>query len=55
MRKYHLVRRSNPRMTTTILLYINGLLLSLLVGAILLYALDIDPFEYYGRKKIRIL
>lgn len=49
MRKYHLVRRSNPRMTTTILLYINGLLLSLLVGAILLYALDIDPFEYYGK------
>lgn len=49
MRRYHLVRRTDPGLRRTILLYINGLLLSLVVGAILLYSLKIDPFEYYGK------
>jgi simple sugar transport system permease protein len=49
MRKYHLVRRADAKIQRTLIYYAIGLLVSLTIGAILLAALGINPFEYYGK------
>ena len=49
MRKFHLVRRADAQLKRTLIYYAVGILISLLIGAIILAALGINPFEYYGR------
>ena len=49
MRKYHLVRRADAKIQRTLIYYAIGILVSLTIGAILLAALGINPFEYYGK------
>ena len=49
MRKYHLVRRADSRLGRTLLFYAVGIIVSLLIGAVILWALGIKPWEYYGK------
>lgn len=49
MKKYHLVRRADAQLKRTLIYYAAGILISLLIGAVILAALGINPFEYYGR------
>ena len=49
MRKYHLVRRADAQFKRTLIYYAIGILVSLTIGAVILAALGINPFEYYGR------
>ena len=49
MRKYHLVRRADAKIQRTLIYYAIGILVSLSIGAVLLAALGINPFEYYGK------
>ncbi len=49
MRKYHLVRRADARLKRTLIYYAIGILVSLIIGAIILVALGINPLDYYGR------
>ena len=49
MRKFHLVRRADAQLKRTLIYYAIGILVSLTIGAIILAALGINPFEYYGR------
>lgn len=49
MRRYHLVRRADSKLNRTLIYYGIGLLVSLTIGAILLWALGINPFQYYGK------
>jgi len=47
MKGFHLVRRTNVKLWQRILFYVIGILVSLVIGAILLSTLDIDPIKYY--------
>ena len=49
MRRYHLVRRADSRIGRTIAFYAVGILVSLLIGAVILFALGINPLDYYGK------
>lgn len=49
MKKYHLVRRADAQLKRTLIYYAIGILVSLTIGAIIMVALGINPFEYYGR------
>ena len=49
MRKYHLVRRADAKLGRTIAFYAVGILVSLLIGAVILLALGINPLDYYGK------
>lgn len=49
MRRYHLVRRADAKIGRTIAFYAVGLLVSLLIGAVILFALGINPLDYYGK------
>ena len=49
MKKYHLVRRSGQSLKRLLIYYLIGITISMGIGAILLWSLGINPFEYYGR------
>ncbi|MBQ1296402.1 MAG: ABC transporter permease, partial [Clostridiales bacterium] len=49
MRRYHLVRRADSKLSRTLIYYAIGLLVSLTIGAVILAILGINPFEYYGK------
>lgn len=49
MRRYHLVRRADSKLSRTLIYYAIGLLVSLAIGAVILAILGINPFEYYGK------
>lgn len=49
MRKFHLVRRADANLKRTLIYYAIGILASLIIGAIILAVLGINPFEYYGK------
>lgn len=49
MRKYHLVRRADAKLTKTLLYYAVGILVSLLIGAVILAVLGVNPLEYFGK------
>ena len=49
MRRYHLVRRADSKLSRTLVYYAIGLLVSLTIGAVILAILGINPFEYYGK------
>ena len=49
MRRYHLVRRADSKLSRTLVYYAIGLLVSLAIGAVILAILGINPFEYYGK------
>ena len=49
MKKYHLVRRADAKLSRTLIFYAVGILVSLTIGAIILGVLGINPFDYYGK------
>jgi simple sugar transport system permease protein len=49
MKKYHLVRRSGQSIKRLLIYYLIGITISMGIGAVLLWSLGINPFEYYGR------
>ena len=49
MRKFHLVRRADASLKRTLIYYAIGILVSLIIGAIILAVLGINPLEYYGK------
>ncbi|MBR6987151.1 MAG: ABC transporter permease [Clostridiales bacterium] len=49
MRKYHLVRRADAKLKRTLLYYAIGILASLLIGAVILAVLGVNPLEYFGK------
>ena len=49
MRRYHLVRRADAQLKRTLIYYAIGILVSLVIGAIILLVLGINPFDYYGK------
>lgn len=49
MKKYHLIRRTDVQLKRTLLFYAIGILVSLIIGAIILAILGINPLDYYGK------
>ncbi|MBO4686922.1 MAG: ABC transporter permease [Clostridiales bacterium] len=49
MRKFHLVRRADAKLSRTLILYAIGLIVSLSIGAVILGLLGINPLNYYGK------
>ena len=49
MKKYHLVRRPVQSLGRLLIYYLIGIVISMGIGAVLLWSLGINPFEYYGR------
>jgi len=49
MKKYHLVRRADAQLKRTLIFYAVGILVSLLIGAVILAVLKINPLDYYGK------
>ena len=49
MRRYHLVRRADSKLSRTLVYYAIGLVVSLAIGAVILAILGINPFEYFGK------
>lgn len=47
MRQYHLVRKTNTKLWKLALYYLVGILISLGIGAVLLFSLDINAFDYF--------
>jgi len=47
--KFHIVKRENCSLAQKCLLYLGAVLVALLMGAVLLLALGVNPFAYYGR------
>ena len=47
--KIHIVKREDCPLKTKLLLYAGAVLLALIIGSLLLAALDVNPFEYYKR------
>ena len=46
---FHIVKRENCPLLHKCLLYVGAVVLALLLGAVLLLGLGVDPFAYYGR------
>ena len=49
MSKFHLVRRADARIWRTLLFCLIGIIISLVIGAVILWVLGIKPWEYYGK------
>ena len=49
MMKFHIVKRDNCSLLQKCLLYVGAVALALILGALLLMALGVDPIGYYSR------